>query len=122
MTVSQSRSVNSPMPTGEFTDLDCDTVIYALGTQANPIIGQATPDLELNKWGNIVADDDTQATNLPGVFAGGDIVTGGATVILALGAGRRAARAIGAWLDGGKNKWPITAEDAEAFQPQQAVN
>jgi len=116
------RGRRSPMPTGEFTDLDCDTVIYALGTQANPIIGQATPDLELNKWGNIVADDDTQATNLPGVFAGGDIVTGGATVILALGAGRRAARAIGAWLDGGKNKWPITAEDAEAFQPQQAVN
>jgi hypothetical protein len=51
------------------------------------------------------------------VFAGGDIVTGGATVILAMGAGRRAARAIGAWLACGKSKWPITQEDADAFVP-----
>jgi pyruvate/2-oxoglutarate dehydrogenase complex dihydrolipoamide dehydrogenase (E3) component len=92
-------------------------VIYALGTNANPIITKSTPGLSLNKWGYIVADDDTQATSVPGVFAGGDIVTGGATVILAMGAGRRAARAIGAFLAGGKSKWPITREDAEAFVP-----
>jgi rubrerythrin len=106
-----------PVPTNEFVDLDCDTVIYALGTKANPIVTKSTPGLNLNKWGYIVADDATQATSVPGLFAGGDIVTGGATVILAMGAGRRAARAIGAYLAGGKSKWPITQEDAEAFVP-----
>jgi homotetrameric NADPH-dependent glutamate synthase len=106
-----------PVPLPEFVELECDTVIYALGTNANPIITKSTPGLSLNKWGYIVADDDTQATSVPGVFAGGDIVTGGATVILAMGAGRRAARAIGAFLAGGKSKWPITREDAEAFVP-----
>ena len=110
-----------PIPTGNFRDLECDTVIYALGTKPNPIITQATPGLALNRWGNIAADDgkdaSTQATNLPGVFAGGDIVTGGATVILAMGAGRRAARSIGAYLMGGK-KWPLTAEEVAAFRPE----
>ncbi len=115
-----AKGRRKPVPTGRFKELDCDTVIYALGTKANPIVTQSTPGLELNKWGNIAADDgaekSTQATNLPGVFAGGDIVTGGATVILAMGAGRRAARSIGAYLAGGK-KWPVTAEDVAAFQP-----
>jgi len=69
----------------------CDTVVNALGTQANPVIAQTTPGLELNRWGYINVDDETQMTSLPGVFAGGDIVTGGATVILAMGAGRKAA-------------------------------
>jgi homotetrameric NADPH-dependent glutamate synthase len=104
-----------PVPLGEFVELDCDTVIYALGTNANPIITKSTPGLALNKWGYIVADDYTQASSVPGVFAGGDIVTGGATVILAMGAGRRAARAIAAYLAGGKTKWPITQEDADAY-------
>jgi homotetrameric NADPH-dependent glutamate synthase len=111
------RGRRRPMPLDEFVDLDCDTVIYALGTNANPIIGQSTPGLGLNKWGYIAADDQTQATNLPGVFAGGDIVTGGATVILAMGAGRRAAKAIGAYLQGGKKSWPITSDEAAAFVP-----
>jgi homotetrameric NADPH-dependent glutamate synthase len=106
-----------PVPTGEVIELACDTVIYALGTQANPIITKSTQGLNLNKWGYIVADDYTQATSVPGVFAGGDIVTGGATVILAMGAGRRAARAIAAYLAGGKSKWPITQEDADAYVP-----
>jgi homotetrameric NADPH-dependent glutamate synthase len=107
-----------PVATGRFKDLECDTVIYALGTKANPIITQSTPGLALNKWGNIVADDGkTQTTSLQGVFAGGDIVTGGATVILAMGAGRRAARSIGAYLQSGKKKWPITEEDMVAFTP-----
>ncbi|MGE5778075.1 MAG: NADPH-dependent glutamate synthase [Hyphomicrobiales bacterium] len=106
-----------PLPTGAFVELDCHTVIYALGTNANPIVARATPGLELNKRGYIITDEATQATNLPGVFAGGDIVTGGATVILAMGAGRRAARAIGAWLQQGKRTWPITDEDAAAFVP-----
>ena len=110
-----------PVPTGQFKDLECDTVIYALGTKANPIVTQSTPNLGLNKWGNIVADDATQATNLPGVFAGGDIVTGGATVILAMGAGRRAAKGIATWLSSSKQKWPVTKEEAEAFVPQQPL-
>jgi len=110
-----------PIPLDEFVELECDTVIYALGTNANPIITKSTPGLSLNKWGYIVADDATQATSVPGVFAGGDIVTGGATVILAMGAGRRAARAIGAYLASGKSKWPITKEDADAFVPPGAA-
>jgi len=109
-----------PVPQDEFLELECDTVIYALGTKANPIVTQSTPGLELNKWGYIVADSQTQATSVPGVFAGGDIVTGGATVILAMGAGRRAARAIGAWLASDRGKWPITQEDADAFVPPSA--
>lgn len=84
-----------PVAGSEF-EFECDTVIYAIGTNANPIIGQ-TSNLELNRRGYIVADGD-QRTSLAGVFAGGDIVTGAATVILAMGAGRRAAQAIRAYL------------------------
>jgi glutamate synthase (NADPH/NADH) small chain len=74
--------------------IDVDTVISALGTTANPIIAQTTPGLAVNKWGYIVVDEETGGTSIPGVFAGGDIVTGAATVILAMGAGRRAAAGI----------------------------
>jgi glutamate synthase (NADPH/NADH) small chain len=66
----------------------------ALGTNANPLLPQSTPGLELNKWGYISADEETGATSIKGVYAGGDIVTGSATVILAMGAGRKAAKAI----------------------------
>jgi glutamate synthase (NADPH/NADH) small chain len=72
--------------------IDVDTVIYALGTTANPIIAQTTPGLGTNKWGYIDIDERTGMTNVPGLFAGGDIVTGAATVILAMGAGKRAAQ------------------------------
>lgn len=106
-----------PQPLAEFVTLACDTVIYALGTNANPIVAQTTQGLALNKRGYIIADETTQATNLKGVFAGGDIVTGGATVILAMGAGRRAARAIGAYLQSDRAKWPLTADDVAAFLP-----
>lgn len=106
-----------PIPTGEFVDLDCDTVIYALGTNANPVVASTAPALVRNKWGYIVADDRSQATTMPGVFAGGDIVTGGATVILAMGAGRRAARAIGAYLQDRAKAWPPAPETIEAFVP-----
>ena len=110
------RGRRKPIPQGEFVELPCDTVIYALGTNANPIVPQSTPGLALNKWGHILASEQTQATNLPGVFAGGDIVTGGATVILAMGAGRRAARAIGAYLTTGR-PWPVTADHVAGFVP-----
>ena len=106
-----------PLPTGRFKELDCDTVIYALGTKANPIVARSTPGLAVDKRGNIAADEGgTQATSLPGVFAGGDIVSGGATVILAMGAGRRAARSIAAFLKSGK-QWPVTREQSDAFVP-----
>jgi glutamate synthase (NADPH/NADH) small chain len=82
---------------GSDFEIDCDTVIMALGTQANPLLTKTTPDLELTRRGYVVADADG-ATSKPGVFAGGDIVTGSATVIQAMGAGKRAARAIDEWL------------------------
>jgi glutamate synthase (NADPH/NADH) small chain len=86
-----------PVPVeGSEYGLDCDTVVYAIGTDANPIIGQ-TSGIELNQWG-FIATDENLATSIPGVYAGGDIVTGGATVILAMGAGRRAARAMKEYL------------------------
>lgn len=73
--------------------IDCDTVIIAVGTRANPLLSQAAPNLELTSRGYVLADDDG-ATSIPGVYAGGDIVTGSATVILAMGAGKQAARAM----------------------------
>jgi glutamate synthase (NADPH/NADH) small chain len=82
-----------PVPkAGSEFEIDVDTVIYALGTSANPIIAQTTPGLKTNKWGYIEVNERTGMASLPGVFAGGDIVTGAATVILAMGAGRRAAK------------------------------
>ncbi len=100
---------------GAFTTFDIDTLVVALGTRANPIIPQSAPELQLNKWGNVVADGETQATSMPGVFAGGDIVTGGATVILAMGAGRRAAKAIGWYLH--NRSWPPPRDQVAAFVP-----
>jgi homotetrameric NADPH-dependent glutamate synthase len=83
-----------PVATGERVELQCDTVVVALGTNPNPIVARSTPGLALDGRGYVVADGSTQATSIRGVFAGGDIVTGGATVILAMGAGRRAAAGI----------------------------
>jgi len=83
--------------------IEVDTVVIAIGNGPHPLIPQTTSDLELNPWGNIVADPETGRTSKRGVFAGGDIVTGAATVIEAMGAGKRAAAAIDAYLrqDGG---------------------
>ncbi len=89
-----------PIEGSEFT-IDVDTVIVAIGNGANPLIGQTTPGLELNKWGNIVVDENCK-TSLEGVYAGGDIVLGAATVILAMGQGRIAAAAINEYLAGKK--------------------
>ncbi|MCX8006848.1 MAG: NADPH-dependent glutamate synthase [Coriobacteriia bacterium] len=77
--------------------IECDTVVVAVGTRANPLLTTATPGLEVSSRGYILTDEDG-ATSIPGVFAGGDIVTGAATVILAMGAGKRAARAIDRYL------------------------
>jgi len=89
----------SPVPIpGEIEEIEVDTVIMAIGQGPNPLVPQTTPDLQTNKRGNIVADENTGKTNKNGVFAGGDIVTGAATVILAMGAGKNAARAINEFL------------------------
>lgn len=77
----------------EFT-LDVETVIIAIGQTPNPLIRQTTEGLEVTRWGGIVAHEETMQTNLDGVYAGGDVVTGAATVILAMGAGKKAAKAI----------------------------
>jgi len=81
--------------------IDVDMVIMAIGQGPNPLLTSTTPDLELTKTGNIVADEATGKTSKKGVFAGGDIVTGAATVILAMGAGKKAAQAIDAYLKDG---------------------
>jgi glutamate synthase (NADPH/NADH) small chain len=73
---------------------DCDLVVVSVGSNANPLLTNSTPNLDLNKWGNIVADPITGKTSKKGVWAGGDIVTGAATVILAMGAGRAAANSM----------------------------
>ena len=82
-----------PIEGSEFT-WDVDAVVVAIGSGANPLVQETTPGLDTNKWNNIIADEETGQTSREGVFAGGDIVTGAATVILAMGAGRKAARAM----------------------------
>jgi glutamate synthase (NADPH/NADH) small chain len=90
-----------PIEGSEFT-MDVDTVIVAVGNTPNPLIPSTTPDLEIGRHGTIQADPVTGQTSKSRVFAGGDIVTGAATVIEAMGAGKRAARAIHAMLMGEK--------------------
>jgi len=90
-----------PIAGSEF-DLPLSVAVIAIGTSANPIVPSTTPGLDTNKKGYIQADGTTQRTSKKGVFAGGDIVTGSATVILAMGAGRRAAKAIDEYLSNGE--------------------
>jgi glutamate synthase (NADPH/NADH) small chain len=92
----------SPKPiAGSEFEIEVDLAIIAVGTSANPLVQATTPNLETNKWNYIEACPDTLRTSRRGVFAGGDIVTGAATVIQAMGAGRKAARAIDAYLRDG---------------------
>ncbi|MGB4019614.1 MAG: NADPH-dependent glutamate synthase, partial [Syntrophomonadaceae bacterium] len=85
------------IPDSEY-ELEIDTVIVAIGQGPNPLVPRTTPGLVLTKWGNIQGDEETGQTSRENIFAGGDIVTGAATVILAMGAGKRAARAIDQYL------------------------
>jgi glutamate synthase (NADPH/NADH) small chain len=78
--------------------MDVDTVIIAVGNSSNPLVQQTTPGLDTNRWGNITVTPETMQTSRKGIYAGGDVVTGGATVIQAAGAGKIAARAINAYL------------------------
>jgi glutamate synthase (NADPH/NADH) small chain len=83
---------------GSESILEVDTVIVSIGNDSNPLLKQTTEELETNKWGNIIADEDGK-TSMERVFAGGDIVLGAATVILAMGQGRTAAAAINRMLE-----------------------
>jgi glutamate synthase (NADPH/NADH) small chain len=78
--------------------VEVDLVVVAIGNSSNPMIQATTPGLDTNKWGNITVNEETMLTSRKGVYAGGDIVTGGATVILAAGAGKIAARAMHTYL------------------------
>jgi glutamate synthase (NADPH/NADH) small chain len=90
-----------PIKESEFT-IKADTFIAAIGNGPNPLIPNTTPEINTTKWGNIVADKETCKTSMKGVFAGGDIVLGAATVILAMGEGRRAAAAMHEYLTTGQ--------------------
>ena len=91
-----------PVPVeGEFEVVEADVVVIAIGTSPNPLIRQTTKGLEFSKKGGIVADEEKGQTSLENVFAGGDVVTGAATVILAMGAGKKSAAAIDEYI---KNK------------------
>jgi len=92
-----------PIKGSEFV-VDVDMVVVAIGQSANPIVASTATGVETNERGYFIADDDGRTTK-PGVFAGGDIVTGAATVILAIGAGKKAARAMHAYLSGNQD-WP----------------
>nr|MEE4269539.1 NADPH-dependent glutamate synthase [Candidatus Krumholzibacteria bacterium] len=93
----------SPVPVegSEFVQ-DLDAVIVAIGNSPNPLVPRDFPELEVTRWGGIVVNEATGQTNIPGVFAGGDIVLGAATVILAMGHGRQAAKAINLYLSSGR--------------------
>lgn len=90
----------SPKPIeGSNYVIDVDTVVIAIGQSPNPLIRQTTPGLDTQKWGGIIVEEDTMKTSKDGVYAGGDTVTGAATVILAMGAGKKAAKAIDEYLN-----------------------
>lgn len=90
----------SPQPVeGSNYIIDVDTVVIAIGQSPNPLIRQTTPGLDTQKWGGIIVDEDTMKTSKDGVYAGGDTVTGAATVILAMGAGKKAAKSIDEYLN-----------------------
>jgi glutamate synthase (NADPH/NADH) small chain len=85
--------------------MSVDSVIFALGTSPNPLVFLGAEELERSKWGTAVADLETGRTTMPRVWAGGDVVTGAATVVSAMGAGIRAAADIGAFLGGQGKPW-----------------
>jgi glutamate synthase (NADPH) small chain len=98
---SSGRRRPLPVPGADY-DMDVDTVIMALGTRPNPLVFQDAARLERTKWGTVVADEETGKTTVRPIWAGGDVVTGAATVISAKGAGQRAAASIDAYLRSGE--------------------
>ena len=90
---SSGRRRPIPVPGSEY-DIELDAVVVAIGQSPNPLLRSTTPGLETHKWGGIIVDEETCATSIEGVYAGGDAVSGAATVILAMGAGKKAAKAM----------------------------
>ena len=107
---SSGRRRPVPIPGSQF-EVQADIAIVALGTNPNPLISRTTPDLETNKWGTLICDESTGRTTKPRVWAGGDVVTGSATVISAMGAARRAAADINAYLISGDRDWANPSEN-----------
>jgi len=89
----------SPVPMPGKTELiEVDEVIVSIGVSPNPLIPQSVKGLEVTKWGTLAVNNETMQTTIPNIVAGGDIIRGGATVILAMGDGRRAAKGMDEWL------------------------
>jgi glutamate synthase (NADPH/NADH) small chain len=97
--------------------IDCDLVVVAIGTRANPLLTGSAPELQVNEYGYMIADE-WGMTSMPGVFAGGDIVRGAATVILAMGDGKRSAQAIDSYL---KGVWPPEGVDPKGGEKEAAA-
>ena len=93
-----------PIPTGEYETIEFDSVIVSIGQSPNPLIKQTNPEIETEPWGGIIINEDTTMTTKDGVFAGGDAVSGAATVILAMGAGKKAAKNIYKYIKEKRNK------------------
>jgi len=108
-----------PIKGSEFV-IDCDVAIPAIGTRANPLLTNATPDLKLNKWGYIESTNDFGQTSKEGIWAGGDIIRGAATVILAMGDGKKSAAAMDEWVrqQAGLAQLPQTEQALEAYRAQ----
>jgi len=102
-----------PVPTGEFFTEDCDTVVMSLGCDVNPIIPSTDDKVRINKWGVIMVDEKTCQTSKEGVFAGGDAITGGSTVILAMGQAKLAAASIHKYLEGKLTEKPNVPTDPD---------
>ena len=102
-----------PLPTGTFFVEDCDTVVMALGCSVNPIIPSTDHEIRTNKWGVIIVDIETFQTSKNGVFAAGDAITGGSTVILAMGQAKKAAAAIHEYLVEKVKNEPIAANNPD---------
>jgi len=105
----------SPQSTGEFFTEDCDTVVMSLGCSVNPIIPSTDKAVRINKWGIILVDEETCQTSKKGVFAGGDSITGGSTVILAMGQAKLAAIAIDKYVKGELKQEPRVPTDPNYY-------
>jgi len=100
--------------------IEADVVVVAIGNKPNPLIPQTSPDLKITRWGTIAVDEKTMATDHEGVFAGGDVVSGAATVISAMGQGKIAAKSIDHYLRTGKLPQPEPEPKAEGKQPAES--
>jgi glutamate synthase (NADPH/NADH) small chain len=98
-----------------------DTVVVAIGNKPNPLVPQTTPELEVTDWGTLVVEDHTMQTSIPGVYAGGDIVSGAATAILDMGQAKIAAQAIDHYLRTGRNPDPPPPEEKKKAKAEKAT-